>query len=101
MSYFLIRKDQEKLEPSGAFLRIIKVFMVFSLVMTVLGLSSEFLKSGEGLSLPLGNQELNLKQISFSSLSSINTEDYFVNSEFGLLLRSLIKGGTRLKLKEV
>lgn len=82
MSFNLIRKEQEKPKPSNTVLKSAKGFMIFSAILMTLGIISEFIKAKPTLRVRLGNNEVELNPIAHSSLSSLDTKDYFINSEY-------------------
>jgi hypothetical protein len=87
MSYNLIKKEQEKPKPSNTILRSAKGFMIFSIILMLLGIISEFIKTKPNLHVRLGNNEIELNEISYASLSSLDTKKYFINSEYGFAIK--------------
>jgi len=87
MSYNLIKKEQEKSKPNSSLLRSAKSFMVFSVVLMLLGILSEFIKTKPSLRVKLGNNEIELNEISYASLSSLDTKQYFISSEYGFAFK--------------
>ncbi|WKL47909.1 hypothetical protein Q1W71_23540 [Flavobacterium pectinovorum] len=97
MSYQLIKREQEKEKPNALFLKSAQVFMFFSIVIMALGILSEFIKTKTSLSIKLGGNEININELSYSSLSSLNTNEYFINSEFGFAFKKPNKNWTNIK----
>lgn len=87
MAFNLIKKEQEKPKPSNTILRSAKGFMIFSIILMGLGVLSEFIKTKPSLHVRLGNNEIELNDISYASLSSLNTKQYFINSEYGFAFK--------------
>ena len=87
MSYNLIKKEQEKPKPSTIVLKSAKGFMIFSVILVTLGILSEFIKTKPNLRVRLGNTEIQLNEVSYASASSLDTKNYFINSEFGFAFK--------------
>ncbi|UUF16718.1 MULTISPECIES: hypothetical protein [Flavobacterium] len=97
MSYQLIKREQVKEEPNALFLKSAQIFMFFSIIIMALGIFSEFIKTKTSLNIKLGSNVVSINELSYSSLSSLNTNEYFINSEFGFAFKTPNKNWSNIK----
>lgn len=97
MSYMLIKREQERERPNKSFLNTARTFMLFSILIMLLGIISEFLKTKSSLNIRLGDNEISINEQSYSSLSALDTKDYFINSEFGFAFKKPNQSWTNIK----
>lgn len=97
MSYILLKKEQEKDKPNKSFLNTTRTFMLFSILIMLLGIISEFLKTKSSLNIELGNNKISINELSYTSLSTLDAKDYFINSEFGFAFKKPNQNWTNIK----
>ncbi len=81
LSFYLLRIEQKKDEHDKIVINSIRLFMLFSIIVLLIGLFSEFIKTPERLSIQLGRNELQVREIKTVPASDINPGKYFVSSE--------------------
>lgn len=87
MAYNIIKKEQEKDKPNTKVLSSARGFMVFSIVMMLLGIFAEFIKAKPYLKVKLGNNVMELNEISYASASALDPAKYFISSEYGFAFK--------------
>ncbi len=97
MAYQLLINEHKKQHPSKTILVSIYTFMIFCLCVLGLGLASEFIKSRTRLGVRLGDNEIQLNEVSTLSSSSLNAKKYFINSEFDFAFKKPKKNWSEIK----
>ncbi len=87
LAFLIIRKEQERESPSKTVLNITKFFMVFSLIIVLLGILSEFSAPFQTLAIKLGSDELKISELTTKSVSDLNASEYYINSEVGFAFK--------------
>jgi hypothetical protein len=97
MSYMLLKKEQEKDKPNKSVLNTTRTFMLFSILIMLLGIISEFFKTKSSLNIRLGNNEISINELSYSSISELDTKEYFINSDYGFAFKKPNKSWTNVR----
>lgn len=81
LSFYLLITERKKKEPDKKTVVNIRLFMLFSIVILILGLLSVFIKTTEKLKVDLGGQELQVSDVKTVSPENVNRGKYYINQE--------------------